>query len=308
MNTPRHSASATLLLLLALTLLSSACNDADDTSKACAESNLIDQCPAGSNPILDANATDMCSGMADGDLITESGSVTGSCASSGACTVLCQFAVPCDCGVKSVTRDAIECNPCETTSCTPDAERCDANTRQICNQAGNRWESFACNDGTTCLDEAGVTSCYDPDFTECDPGASRCNGAAAETCNDAGNQWTSEGCGTGRTCAMIHGTATCAACTPGETFGCQPDRQSFGYCTDAGETELMQCGNGAFFAETCYDTHAAGAGCHECAVGDRECGDDDNLYVFNNAGTFEQTVCNNGCVLGGPSGDRPECQ
>ena len=107
------------LLSLGLGLLSAGCGSEDGarTGEACAESNLIEQCPGGSNPVLGAQAESGCSGKADGSYVTESGSASGQCHGTGSCSVLCQFVVPCTCGVASATKQGVTCAPCTEQKC-----------------------------------------------------------------------------------------------------------------------------------------------------------------------------------------------
>jgi len=62
-------------LLIPVALLSAGCN-ADKVAE-CVAADLIGQCPVGSKPVLGAQASHGCGGSFDGDLVTESGSVTG---------------------------------------------------------------------------------------------------------------------------------------------------------------------------------------------------------------------------------------
>lgn len=174
------------LLGTALLLAAASCGGTDGTKtgEECVKSDLIEQCPPGSDPRLDAEASSKCEGSADGSLITEELSVTGSCAGTGSCQVLCQFVVPCDCGVDRIDDTGVycescseqaacgndECEPTETATecpedcgaqCEPAKERCNGNDRQVCD-INSRWETLACPDGNQCSVDADHR-----DLTEC---------------------------------------------------------------------------------------------------------------------------------------------
>ncbi len=176
------------ILLLTLAILGTfACgSETDQTATACAMSDLISQCPPGSDPNLTAEATSMCGGGASVDVLYQNGEATGSCMGEGSCRVLCQFAVPCKCDVETISRDELVCKACtdagacgngmceagETPeSCPNDCaavcesgkERCNGNARDICNVRG-QWEMVACPDGTQCS-----TTENNRDLTECAP-------------------------------------------------------------------------------------------------------------------------------------------
>ena len=179
-----------LTLLAACALLASACKgpgtEAANVGESCAESDLIAQCPPGSNPILGATAESMCEASASIDVTTESGSVSGRCFGSGTCRVVCQFASPCKCGVDSVTHDGVFCTPCDEASacgngiceggedpqtcpedcnaaCQPNEERCQGTDRQSCDGTGH-WMTLACPTDTVCQPQRdGTTLCVRDD-------------------------------------------------------------------------------------------------------------------------------------------------
>jgi hypothetical protein len=175
-----------LPLLTALLLLTAACDDTGtegaQTGVECARSDLIAQCPPGSDPRLDASSSSQCEASGEADLIMQDGKVTGSCVGEGSCQVLCQFLVPCACGVDRITDEGVFCTDCasgaacgngacEATEsadscpadcgpvCQPDAARCNGDAREVCNLAG-RWDSLACPDGETCRpDQSDTPTC-----------------------------------------------------------------------------------------------------------------------------------------------------
>lgn len=160
------------------------CDGAKEGTKAaeqCAEDDLIAQCPPGSDPRLDAASTAQCEGSGSLDLIEQNGSFTAACAGEGSCVVLCQFVDPCECGVLIITSDELRCKSCEDRAacgngvceggegpdtcpldcsgeCTPGAERCNGDGREVCGNDG-RWDPLACPEGDTCSEETGRPLC-----------------------------------------------------------------------------------------------------------------------------------------------------
>jgi hypothetical protein len=157
MKRARATFSLVTSAIVALGLGSEGCSadEAAKTGEACAQSTLIAQCPAGSNPILGASAQQSCAGKGDASLITESGSATGQCQGSGSCQVLCQFASPCTCGVDSVSKEGVICSKCKDQSCGDG--RCDGTERATC-PTGDK----SC---VPCAEDCGGATCGDGDCT-----------------------------------------------------------------------------------------------------------------------------------------------
>lgn len=167
-----------------LLLLAVGCDDAADMPPAaddCATANLVSQCPAGSNPLLGVQAETACSGAVGGVVSDQAGQATGQCYGAGSCRVVCQFAVPCRCGVASVTRDGVVCADCEGAAscgnalceagespencpidcgaeCAPDERRCDGDVLQVCSLQG-RWDALACPRDEICSADDGMPRC-----------------------------------------------------------------------------------------------------------------------------------------------------
>lgn len=174
--------------LLACGLLSLlACDDGPGTGAAdlgasgCVEADLVAQCPAGTSPVLGAQAESACSGAVGGVVEDALGQAAGQCYGAGSCRVVCRFDVPCRCGIASITGAGVECASCEGAAacgnglceggetpdncpvdcgmrCQPDERRCDGETLQACNLQG-RWEALACPAGEACSVEAGAAQC-----------------------------------------------------------------------------------------------------------------------------------------------------
>ncbi len=83
--------------------------DADEVAKQCVSAGLVAQCPAGSNPILGASADEGCDGNFSDNVVSGEMGATATCRSSGGCDFMCQFAVPCTCGVLTLTKEEIVC-------------------------------------------------------------------------------------------------------------------------------------------------------------------------------------------------------
>ncbi len=151
------------------------------TGEDCAQSNLIAQCPAGTEADLSATARSTCATSASAEggpdgLDGVSGAASGEqvCSGEGTCKVLCRVVMGyCEYGVRSLTRDELTCfSSSEATACgngtcdagenpqncprdcggvcTVGASRCvDANTLESCNERGE-WERLACGDAAMC--------------------------------------------------------------------------------------------------------------------------------------------------------------
>ena len=171
---------------LALAGVLTSCDDGTEGAQVgiqCVQSDLIDQCPPGSDPNFSAEAKTSCEAAGDADLIKQNGSVSGKCYGEGECIVLCQFDEPCSCGVDTITDDGIVCTKCTEQAacgndiceggedaascpidcgavCVTDRQRCQGNDRETCNLAG-RWEAVACGDGQQCQQNGDVSECVD---------------------------------------------------------------------------------------------------------------------------------------------------
>lgn len=152
-------------------------NNPNNPVPACLQ-GLAEQCPPGSRPIVEASATQACEGQVDGELRDGEGSVTGVCRTGARCTVICNFTVPCRCGVDRIDDTGVYCVDCSTAGacgnaqceggenvescpidcaerCEPDTERCNGSGRQECSETG-LWEDVACRPDQTCEFGAGA--------------------------------------------------------------------------------------------------------------------------------------------------------
>ncbi len=127
-----------------------------DPALACLESELVAQCPQGSNPVLGSMADALCDASADGDVRSANGSVSGRCFSRSSCRVLCQFSDPCPCGIARITEEGVLCAECEGIS--------------------------ACGDGR-CADGEDLMSCPQDCSPTCEPGEMLCDNTNVLSCN-----------------------------------------------------------------------------------------------------------------------------
>ncbi len=149
--------------------------DAVQVANACVEADLISACPVGTSPNLKAQADATCnsSGSVHIETIQESGGgeVKNVCVGSGTCQVVCELFMPCKNGIKSITKESIECQieatavcgnqSCEVGEsqescprdcagdCIPLEERCNGLNREYCNQRGI-WEALNCLETEKC--------------------------------------------------------------------------------------------------------------------------------------------------------------
>jgi hypothetical protein len=99
------------VLLLSLVWLVSCGSgtDATQTAEACAENDLVAQCPPNTQPDLSADAMSSCDTAGSLDLSNAesgqsgTGSITQACVGTGSCRVVCRFQSPCEYGVQSVS-------------------------------------------------------------------------------------------------------------------------------------------------------------------------------------------------------------
>lgn len=136
----------------------------------CDHLELATQCPPGSTPTVDRQQTQACERdtLIEGD----SGEITAACFHREACTIRCNFADPCPCGIAEISRTTLTCMDCELASacgnarcergetpascpidcserCTPKQERCNGDDREVCGNTG-LWERAACRADQRC--------------------------------------------------------------------------------------------------------------------------------------------------------------
>lgn len=189
--------STTLVSTFALVV---AC-DADDTAKECVMADLVAQCPAGSNPVLGAAAEEGCSGEFSDNIIEGDTGASAQCRSSGSCNFMCQFEVPCPCGVETLTKDAIVCAQCAQTSCgdgrCEGAERaeCAPGSGSACVACGEDCGGATCGDGD-CTGSETPTTCPEDCGGTCTPNAKDCLGPIARVCQANGAAYSEFDCST----------------------------------------------------------------------------------------------------------------
>lgn len=167
--------------------------DGDGGVDGCNAAALVAQCPPGSNPQVGALAESQCSGAAGAVFSDGTGAAVGNCVGTNVCQVACEWAAPCLCGVASVTREGVDCLPCDPdracgngtcdagespeicpidcgARCAPDETRCGSDgVREMCNLQGV-WEQVACAAGEICAVEGGEATCV-PDVIGPQPDA-----------------------------------------------------------------------------------------------------------------------------------------
>lgn len=135
----------------------------------CDVDTLAAQCPPGSLPIVDEAQTRSCE--RDAEITDDSGAITGVCRAREACTFICNFSDPCRCGIDRITNEGVFCAECTTACgnaiceggenpeicpidcaerCPPDAERCNGNDREVCEDTG-LWTRLTCREDQRCI-------------------------------------------------------------------------------------------------------------------------------------------------------------
>jgi len=184
------------ILIMATTLLG--CPDSTKVASECVQADFISACPVGSNPKLDADATSVCGGKFSGNLIEEAGSASGQCTSAGNCEILCQFEVPCSCGVATITKESIVCSECPAQSCGD--SRCEGTERPSCEPGQQGCQPCiedcagpSCGDGD-CTGSENPTTCPQDCAQECVPNAQECIGNILRKCSADGRSSVSIDC------------------------------------------------------------------------------------------------------------------
>lgn len=174
-----------LLIAAFGTCLLVGCDDGSDAADLgagmCVESTLIAQCPAGTSPVLGAQAESACAGAVGGVVEDAIGQAAGQCYGAGSCRVVCTFDVPCRCGIAAITAAGVECASCEGAAscgnglceggedpvscpidcgarCEAGERRCDGDLLQECDLQG-RWETLPCPSSEVCSAEDGPPMC-----------------------------------------------------------------------------------------------------------------------------------------------------
>jgi len=188
------------ILLFAFAALSGCFGGSEETGEACAESNLVAQCPAGTSVVLDAQAASACSGSVDASsgVVDVNGSAVGQCHGTGSCQVFCEFQIPCACGVARLSRDEVVCAECQPQSCGDG--RCDGTERADCSDAAGPCfacpedcSGATCGDGDCTADELPET-CPQDCARACVPNEVVCAGTVLRLCAADGSAFTETDC------------------------------------------------------------------------------------------------------------------
>ncbi len=198
----------TLLILVSALIMSCGAEEGTQgtqTGEACADSNILEQCPPRSEGVLEAEAASNCNSSGsisvdvDGTAMEGSGSgaISQVCVGSGSCRVVCTLADTCEYGVESINdTEGVICRPapcgngvcdpgenpencnadCGGAVCTDGASRCSSGELERCDRQG-MWEVTPCGAGQICEEANGSASCVDSDVdcdTACDTLYSAC--------------------------------------------------------------------------------------------------------------------------------------
>jgi hypothetical protein len=320
----------------ALALFAAACGTdaATENATACAQSDLIAQCPAGSDPVLGSEASQTCSGEVDlsTGVVDQGGSAVGQCQGSGSCQVFCQFAAPCTCGVAEVSREAVICAECPDQSCGDG--RCEGTERQAC--AVGQEGCFECSEdcsGATCGD-GDCTAAESPETcpvdcaSGCTPNSTTCVANSVRICAADGSGYTETDCTLagmvcqGGTCVVagacgndvcetgetpVNCAADCAStCVLGSTWCAGEDVMR---CPDSGVPSLeVECDASGLICVSgeCLEGDVCGNGrcelpetpesCSDCAVtcGDGTCGSGERATCPRDCGVCGNSTCESG--------------
>lgn len=226
-------------------------------AKACAESDLIAQCPPNTVPRLEVDASAVCTSAGSIDVSQDlegmagSGEIRNACVGEGSCRLVCELVVPCEDGVERVSpTDGIICRA--PTAC------------------GNG----ICDPGET-FEECPVDCGGD----DCQPGQSRCQGEQIQACTPRGVWDDAVSCPADQVCVTPPGAeAICQAlgCGDGEVDPGEECDDANAESGDGCDTNCSRtrCGNGVRSGdEQCDDGNAAtNDGCtNECRL--PACGD-----------------------------------
>ena len=212
---PRNRFRAFPVFALVPGSLATACPDATEVATQCAQSDFVRACPVGSNPAIGVAAESACGGEFSGNLVEESGSASGQCTSTGTCQVLCQFEVPCTCGVETISKQQIMCSECPAQSCGD--SRCEGTERPSCAPAERGCQpcpedcsGLRAGDGD-CTGSENPQSCPQDCAQECVPNAQECIGNILRKCSADGRGSVAIDCAdSGLICL-----ASAAQCVPG---------------------------------------------------------------------------------------------
>lgn len=314
------------MFALCVLMIVGAC-DATDAATECVAADLIGQCPVGSNPVLGAGAASTCGGEFEGQTVGEGMAVSGQCGSNGTCEFLCQFAVPCSCGVATLTKEEIICSECAAQSCGDG--RCEGTERPTCEPGQSGCQPCAedcsgatCGDGD-CTGDEDPTSCPQDCGAVCTPNAQECIGNMLRKCSADGRDAVSIDCTTsGMVClasaAQCVPSGACGneVCDTGETpTSCPQDcatlctpnsarceNTTVVRCAADGQSETrVPCGEGNVCSQgECRPANQCGNGVCEASEDAAACAQDCAIECGNGrCETQEATTCPADCTVCG---------
>ena len=221
---------------------------ATETAEACADSNVLAQCPPNTQGVLEAEATSNCdsNGSLDVEFNGEtmdgsgSGAVSQVCVGSGSCRVVCTLLEACDYGVASVSpTDGVVCRPeptCGNGIC--DGGEDPAACPQDCGTAcGN----------DVCEGDENADSCPQDCLSACGNGACD-SGENPENCpRDCQTACGNGECENGENPENCPNDCSDSVCTDGATRCAGNDLER---CNQQGAWETTECPNDQICNET----------------------------------------------------------
>lgn len=276
----------TLMIVWALALAACSTDEGAKSgtraAKACAQSDLIAQCPPNTVPRLEVDASAVCTSAGSIDVsqdlegMAASGSISNACVGEGSCRLVCELVVPCSDGVERISpTDGIICRA-----------------------------PTACGDGVCDPGESFDTCPVDCGGEDCQPGQSRCQGEQLQSCTPRGVWGEAVNCPASEVCVLVEGLGVCQAqgCGDGEVDATEECDDANAQSGDGCDTNCSRtrCGNGVRSGdEQCDDGNGASndACTTECRL--PACGDGivQGEEQCDDANEEDADRCTNGCRL-----------